>query len=115
MAEGLEALRADGIKPVSSTPVPAGLTPHLLRLPDFMFQSVLAGTMKIDPEARSSMSEDLQRRRPTEIDYLQGVIAGIADRRGLRVPLTRRIVALVKSAEAAGKGSPALTPEQVRP
>jgi 2-dehydropantoate 2-reductase len=32
--------------------------------------------MKIDPEARSSMWEDLQRRRRTEIDYLQGVITG---------------------------------------
>jgi 2-dehydropantoate 2-reductase len=31
------------------------------------------------------------------------------------VPLSRRIVALVKQAEAAGKGSPALTPEQIRP
>jgi 2-dehydropantoate 2-reductase len=71
--------------------------------------------MKIDPGARSSMWEDLQRRRPTEIDYLQGVITEIADRHGLEVPLSRRIVALVKQAEAAGKGSPALTPEQIRP
>jgi len=31
------------------------------------------------------------------------------------VPLSRRIVALIKSAEAAGKGSPKLTPEQIRP
>jgi 2-dehydropantoate 2-reductase len=61
------------------------------------------------------MWEDLQRGRPTEIDYLQGVITAIADRHGLQVPLSRRIVALVRSAEAAGKGSPALRPEQVRP
>ena len=36
--------------------------------------------MKIDPEARSSMWEDLQRGRATEIDYLQGVITAIAGR-----------------------------------
>jgi 2-dehydropantoate 2-reductase len=115
MAEGLAAIRAEGIKPVSSTPVPVSWTPHLLRLPDAIFETLLAGTMKIDPEARSSMWEDLQRGRRTEIDYLQGVVTEIAGRRGLQVPLSRRVVALIKSAEATGKGSPKLTPEQIRP
>jgi 2-dehydropantoate 2-reductase len=115
MAEGLAAIKAEGIRPVSSTPIPAGWTPALLRLPDAVFDMLLGGTMKIDPQARSSMWEDLQRGRRTEIDYLQGVITEIADRRGLEVPLSRRIVALIRSAEAAGKGSPRLTPEQIRP
>jgi 2-dehydropantoate 2-reductase len=61
------------------------------------------------------MWEDLQRGRRTEIDYLQGVITEIADRRGLQVPLSRRIVTLIKSAETGGKGSPKLKPEQIRP
>ena len=115
MAEGLAAIKAEGIRPVSSTPIPPRWTPHLLRLPDPVFGVLLGRTMKIDPEARSSMWEDLQRGRRTEIDYLQGVITGIADRHGLRAPLSRRIVALIKSAEAAGKGSPGLTPDQIRP
>lgn len=113
-AEGLAALRAEGIGPVSSTPIPAGWTPHLLRLPDTMFGMVLGRTMKIDPQARSSMWEDLKRGRRTEIDYLQGVITEIADRRQLQVPLSRRIVALIRNAEAAGQGSPGLTPGQIR-
>ena len=115
MAEGLAAIKAEGIRTVSSTPIPPRWTPHLLRLPDPVFGVLLGRTMKIDPEARSSMWEDLQRGRRTEIDYLQGVITGIADRHGLRAPLSRRIVALIKSAEAAGKGSPGLTPDQIRP
>ena len=115
MAEGLAAIRADGIKPVSSTPIPAGLMPHLLRLPDAVFGVLLGGTVKIDPRARSSMWEDLQRGRATEIDYLQGVITEIADRHGLKVPLSRRIVALIKNAEISGKGAPKLAPEQIRP
>jgi 2-dehydropantoate 2-reductase len=114
MAEGLAAMKAEGVKPVSSTPIPVSWTPHLLRLPDAVFAMLLGGTMKIDPEARSSMWQDLQRGRRTEIDYLQGLITGIADRRGLKAPLSRRIVALIKSAEASGKGSPKLTPEQIR-
>jgi 2-dehydropantoate 2-reductase len=114
IAEGLAAMKADGIKPVSSTPVPSSLTPHLLRLPDAVFAALLGSTMKIDPQARSSMWEDLQRGRPTEIDYLQGVITEIADRHGLKVPLSRRVVELIRSAEVSGKGSPKLTPEQIR-
>jgi 2-dehydropantoate 2-reductase len=114
MAEGLAAIKAEGIRPVSSTPIPASWTPALLRLPDPVFGILLGRAMKIDPEARSSMWEDLQRGRRTEIDYLQGVITGIADRHGLQVPLSRRIVALIRGAEAAGKGSPGLTPEQIR-
>jgi 2-dehydropantoate 2-reductase len=114
MAEGLAAIKAEGIKPVAPTPVPPALTPHLLRLPDAVFRLLLGGAMKIDPEARSSMWEDLQRGRRTEIDYLQGVITRIAERRGLQVPLSRRIVALIKRAEAEGNGSPGLTPDQIR-
>jgi 2-dehydropantoate 2-reductase len=115
MAEGLAAIRAEHIRPVSPTPIPSNWTPALLRLPDAVFEILLGRTMKIDPEARSSMSEDLQRGRRTEIDYLQGVIVEIADRHGLAVPLSRRIVALIKRAEAEGKGSPGLTPDQIRP
>jgi 2-dehydropantoate 2-reductase len=115
MAEGLAAIRAEGIRPVSLTPIPAGWAPSLLRLPDAAFELLLGRTMKIDAEARSSMAEDLQRGRRTEIDYLQGVIVEIADRHRLPVPLSRRIVALIKRAEAEGPDLPALTPEQIRP
>jgi 2-dehydropantoate 2-reductase len=114
IAEGLTAVRAEGIRPVSPTPVPPGWTPHLLRLPDTLFRIALAPAMKIDPQARSSMWEDLERRRRTEIDYLQGVITEIADRRGLKAPLSHRIVALVRDAEAKGQGSPRLTVAQIR-
>lgn len=114
IAEALTAMKAEGVKPVSSTPIPASWLPHLLRLPDALFKLVLGTTMKIDPEARSSMWEDLQRGRRTEIDYLQGVITQIAERHGLEVPLSRRIVALVRSAESKVQGSPGLTPDQIR-
>jgi 2-dehydropantoate 2-reductase len=114
VAEGLAAIKAEGIKPVSTAPLPVSWMPPLLRLPDALFERVLGRTMKIDPEARSSMWEDLQRGRKTEIDYLQGVITEIADRRGLQTPLSRRIVELIRKAEADGKGSPGLTAEQIR-
>ncbi len=114
VAEGLAAIRAEGIKPVSPTPIPLAWTPPLLRLPNAIFEPMLGRTMKIDPEARSSMWEDLKHGRRTEIDYLQGVITAIAERRGLEAPLSRRIVELIRQAEREAKGSPGLTPEQIR-
>jgi len=104
MAEGLAAIRAEGIKPVSPTPIPVGWMPPLLRLPNVIFEPMLGRTMKIDPEARSSMWEDLKYGRRTEI----------AERRGLEAPLSRRIVELIRQAEREAKGSPGLTPAQVR-
>src|SRR5581483_8435208 len=114
IAEGLKVLKAEGIAPVSPTPLPLSWVPHLLRLPDALFELLLARVMKIDPKARSSMYDDLQRGRRTEIDFLQGEIIEIAARRGLSVPLSRRILSLIKDAEARGQGSPGLKAEQVR-
>jgi 2-dehydropantoate 2-reductase len=114
MAEGLAVVTAAGIKPVSSTPIPPAWTPFLLKLPDPIFNAILGRTMKIDPEARSSMWQDLKQGRKTEIDYLQGAIITLAERHGVDVPLSRRIVALIKAAEQAGKGPPQLTPRQIR-
>jgi len=112
--EALRAIKAEGIRPVSAAPLPVSWMPPLLRLPDALFGVVLGRTMKIDPEARSPMWEDLHRGRRTEIDYLQGVITAIAARRGLAAPLSRRIVELIRKAEVEAKGSPGLTPEQIR-
>jgi 2-dehydropantoate 2-reductase len=107
-AAGIGLARIEGLPPWAQRGVP-----RMLRLPDWLFRRVARAMIAIDPEARSSMWEDLQRRRPTEIDYLQGAILQLAARKGVRVPLTERIVHLVKDAEAAKAGSPGLAPEQV--
>lgn len=114
MAEGLAAMKAAGITPVSATPIPLSLTPTLLRLPDMIFKPILGRAMKIDPEARSSMWQDLKQGRRTEIDYLQGAVIALAEQNGVDVPLMRRVVGLIKQAEVAGQGPPGLTPQQIR-
>jgi len=111
--EGLRVLKAAGIRPARIEGVPPGAVPRILRLPNWLFRRVAASMLAIDPEARSSMWEDLERRRATEIGHLQGAILGLAAKTGVRVPLTERIVQLVKEAEAARAGSPGLTPEQL--
>jgi 2-dehydropantoate 2-reductase len=111
--EGLRALKATGIEPARIEGVPPRAVPRILKLPDWLFRRVAASMLAIDPEARSSMWEDLEARRPTEIDHLQGAILALAAKTGVRAPLTERIVRLVKEAEAARVGSPRLTPERV--
>lgn len=93
--------------------VPPRLVPHILRLPDALFQIIARRMLAIDPSARSSMWDDLERRRPTEIDDLQGEILKLAATHGVDVPATRAVVAAVKTAEKARAGSPHLAPEAV--
>jgi 2-dehydropantoate 2-reductase len=54
------------------------------------------------------MLEDLERGRPTEIDYMHGTIALLARKTGTSTPMIDEMIRLVKKAEAAGKGSPRL-------
>jgi len=108
MGEGVRVLSAAGIRPAPLRGVPVGLMPRVLRLPDPIVRLITSAQMKVDPEARSSMWEDLSRRRGTEVDYLNGEIVSLAERHGVEAPLNTRIVALVRAAEAAGAGSPGL-------
>jgi 2-dehydropantoate 2-reductase len=114
IAEALGVLEAAGIKPVRLEGVAPGMVPRILRLPDWLFRRVAGRMLAIDPEARSSMWEDLTRGRPTEIDHLQGAVLALAEKHRMPAPVTQGIVRLVKQAEAAKAGSPGLTPEQVQ-
>lgn len=113
MREGLRVLHAAGIKPAPVEGVPPWLMAFALRLPDALFRIVARGMLAVDKNARSSMWEDLRLGRPTEIDHLQGQIVRLADGHGIPAPLNRRVLELVKEAEMAQKGSPALPPEAV--
>lgn len=111
--EGLAALRQAGIRPAKLGAVSPRLLPHILRLPDPLFRVLARRMLSIDPLARSSMWEDLERRRPTEIDQLQGAVIALAARHGLSAPVSTRVRDLIQAAEAVGGGSPGLRPEAV--
>lgn len=113
ISEALAAMRANGIVPAKVTAVPPALLPHVLRLPDWLFLRLAKRMLAIDPEARSSMWEDLARHRRTEIDDLQGAVVRLARKAGVAVPVTERVIALVRAVEAADAGSPRLAPEAV--
>ncbi len=80
--EALAALAAAGIRPAKVGALPPALIPKVLRLPDALFRLVAAAQLRIDPKARSSMADDLQQRRLTEIDQLQGRVVALADAAG---------------------------------
>jgi 2-dehydropantoate 2-reductase len=113
IAEALSVLDGAGIKPAPIEGVAPATIPRILRLPNWLFRLVARRMLAIDPQARSSMWEDLERQRPTEIDYLQGAIIALAAKTDAAAPVAKAIVRLVKKAEAAHAGSPRLTPEQV--
>ncbi|MCB1324104.1 MAG: 2-dehydropantoate 2-reductase [Spirochaetales bacterium] len=85
------------------------LAPKVLRLPNWLFFRIAASMIKIDPEARSSMWEDLERKRTTEIDYLNGEILSRAAPLGMTVPVNATIVSLIRDAEKQKTGSPRLS------
>lgn len=114
MAETLGILTVAGIKPKPALPLPVWLLPHLMRLPTPIFRVIAARMLDIDPLARSSMWEDLQRGRLTEIDELQGAVIELADRLGRSAPICARVAELIKQAEDAQAGSPACSVEMVR-
>jgi 2-dehydropantoate 2-reductase len=86
MAEALRVLKAAGITPART----------------------------IDAQARSSMWNDLEQRRKTEVDALQGAILHLADRLGRQAPLNARMRSLIRAAEEAGNGPPGLSPGDIR-
>jgi 2-dehydropantoate 2-reductase len=98
-AETLELLDAGGITPAKLLPVPMHRFPAILRLPDFLFRRLAAKMLAIDPLARTSMWEDLEAGRTTEIDYLNGEVVRLAESLDRSAPVNAKLVALIRDAE----------------
>ena len=113
LKEALHVFKAHGITVARTGKVIPKLMPTIMVLPNTLFQIVAASTLKIDPQARSSMYEDLALGRRTEIDFLNGEIERLGRLSGISTPVNSKIVALVKDAERKKKGSPMLLPAQL--
>lgn len=103
MREGLRILDRAGIAPAKVGAVGPRLLPTVIGSPDWLFNSVFIKRWKIDTKARSSMSDDLAQGRRTEVDYINGELVALADRVGVDAPVNRRIVELIRAAEAGAK------------
>ncbi|NOE27320.1 2-dehydropantoate 2-reductase [Ruegeria sp. HKCCD6157] len=109
MSEALTVLKAAGHPVASTTPLPAWMTPHILRLPTPLFTRIAARMLTIDPSARTSMAYDLMAERQTEIDSLQGHIIRMGHETGVPTPICTQVSDLIKHAP-----DHPLSPEQIR-
>jgi len=95
--EALGVLRASGIQPAQVGALPPQRIPPLLRLPTPLFRLIAARMLRIDPQARSSMADDLAQGRTTEIAALCGEVVRLAETHGQGAALNARMVALVSA------------------
>lgn len=103
MREGLAILDKAGIRPAKVGEVGPRLMPAVIGSPDWLFNRLFIKRWKIDAKARSSMSDDLSQGRKTEVDYINGELVALAERIGAKAPINRKIVELIRGAEAGAK------------
>ena len=93
--EALMVMRRAGIRPARVAPVPPSLLPRVLRLPNWLFLRLAARMLRIDDAARSSMWDDLQYGRNTEIHDLCGAIVRLAAQHGVSAPYNAAMCEMV--------------------
>jgi len=101
--EALEVLAAANTPLAKLTAVPPRWMPWLLSLPDAVFRRLARRIVAIDPHARSSMWDDLEARRLTEVDHIQGEVVALAERHGRDAPINRALLELIRKAEQGGR------------
>jgi 2-dehydropantoate 2-reductase len=109
--EGLGLLKRAEIEPAKVGPMALPALVKVLGSPDWLFNNVFFKMWKIDPHARSSMSDDLAEKRTTEVDYLNGELIRLAERLHMNAPVNQAIVELVHKAE---RGAKPLGPKALR-
>ncbi len=99
MREWLAICGYEGVKPQQFTALKPELLPFILRLPDWLFSRVAARMLRIDPQARLSMSADMTAGRRTEIAFLNGAVVTLGQRYGIPTPVNAAIVDWVHQKE----------------
>jgi 2-dehydropantoate 2-reductase len=99
--EALVVFDAAGMHPAKLTPLPPAWLPRVLEMPDSWFRRLAARLLAIDPVARSSMWEDLERGRSTEVEAINGEVVRLATAHGVVAPVNARLVELVHQVEQA--------------
>lgn len=93
--EGLAALALEGIQPAQLTAVPARRFPFILSLPNFIFKRVAKKMLRVDAIARSSMWDDIQAGKTTEVNDLCGAVVRLSQKHGLTAPVNTKMLALI--------------------
>lgn len=106
--EGLTIIRRSGIEPANFGKASAEKMIKVLGLPNFIYKIIMNKIVKIDASARSSMLDDLELGRISEVEYLQGEIVRLAESTHQKAPYNEKILSLVNQAFLEGR-SPRLS------
>ena len=112
VAEGLAVAKARGIKVGTFNGRSPDSLLKVLSLPNFAYRIVMQVIVKIDAKARSSMLDDLEAGRGSEVDYLQGEIVRQAAAANISAPYNTAALDAVKAAFHAG-ASPKLSGSEI--
>lgn len=105
--EGRRVMRASGLRPANVVGVPPAVVARVLRWPDALLRPFTRLFVRIDPSARSSTLQDLDRGRPTEVDALNGALVALAARAGVPAPVNAHVVEVVRGLERdVARGDP---------
>lgn len=92
IAEALRVYDTCGLEPAQVGKLPPRLLVHLLRMPNAIVKVAAKPLISIDPRAKSSTLQDLERGKPTEVDDLNGAIVGRAKAAGMEAPVNQWVV-----------------------
>lgn len=98
ISEGLTIVRHANIEPADFGKASADKMIKILRLPNFIYGMIMNKIVKIDASARSSMLDDLEMGRSSEIDYLQGEVVKLAQKTSQSAPYNQKILDLINQA-----------------
>jgi 2-dehydropantoate 2-reductase len=84
--EALAAMKKAAIEPKQLAAVKPHVMPMLLKLPNWIFTRLAKKMLRMDASARSSMWDDVQHGRKTEVDDLCGAVVRLADQVGTTAP-----------------------------
>lgn len=98
VAEAFEVMRAEGVRVE-------------WKAPEEYLQYLRSHQVPATAAHRSSMLQDIERGRRTEIDYLNGRIASLAEEHGVEAPVNLSLACLVRALERRGLDSRPALPE----
>jgi len=113
MTEARAVLRATGRRDKAIGILSPALIARMLPLPNVIFERVARRMLTINPRARSSTLQDLDRGRITEIEDLNGAIVTMAQSAGLEAPVNQVITAHVHRLEQAQAPLPFVSPQDL--
>jgi 2-dehydropantoate 2-reductase len=100
--EALAAMKKAGIEPKQLAAVKPHIMPRLLKLPNWIFTRLAKKMLRMDASARSSMWDDVQHGRTTEIDDFCGAVVRIANSVNTKAPCNAAMCKLI-AAHAKGQ------------